>query len=290
MKKENVGTVYLVLLTAVVSSGVLSLKIDINSASSRSLQVHLEKYDVGNISRIERKIQKEHENLALVFYRSRLPEYLEHKLVTITRVANVKLVDLDEDINKKHRHYLMFLFDVGNEGGGKASLLVFFTENNKMVRYTADGGELRKVSETLLSSFFGNPFSFLNYHLIGNYVYYFFNVAYYVKSLQFSTIFSHNNQMYTFVCGVGSAFAVLTVLVLIALNFNVDQLSDKERSIAGNKVRVSHPTQIVSTTKNHVSTIPMRSSSKSSQHLIMSSKVQQAYSQTIKKRKKQKMN
>lgn len=265
MKRENVVTVCLALLVAVTTSGALDIGVDA-SKSPRPPHIRIEKYNVGNIS----QIQKEPENFALVIYNSRLPANLEHDLATVTRIANVKLVNMDEETNKKHQYYLRFLFNVGSDWG-KTNVLAFFTESNKIVKYIADNKGLIKIKEIPLSSSLGNPFSVLNFNFIGNYVYYFFSAARYIKSMQISTVFSHDNQMYSFVCGVGFTLIGLTVLVLFAMNFNADQLNEKQKSLAGNKVRVSHPTQIVSTTKKPAPTTSARTSLKSVQHTSSSS-------------------
>ena len=214
--------------------------------SLRPSHVRIERYNIGNISQIEREVRRGGgEDFALVLYKRWLPTNLERNLATVTRITKAKLIDLDEESNAKHRHYLSFLFNTGSEWD-QASLLAFFVGNNKVVKYTADRGGLRKVAEAPLTSVVGNPFSLLNYRLVGNYVYYFFCVAGYVKSLPFLANFSSNAQLYSLACGVGSAFAVVFFLVLVALNFNVDQLSERQKTLAGNKVRVSHPTQITS--------------------------------------------
>ena len=270
MKKGNdLAVFWLALLAATICGGVLATEAS-TSVDTQIQHVRLEKYDVGNMSQIEREVRREPKKFALVLYHSQLPAMLEHNLATVTRVENVKLIDLDEGVNKKHRYYLTCMFDVGKEWD-KTILLVFFPESNKIVKYVAEEKVLRRIDEMTLSSATENPFSLLNYYLIGNYVYYFFSVGSYVKNMQFMSVFSHNKKLYTFACGVGSAFAVLVPLVLVALNFNVDQLDERQRSIAGNKVKVSHPTQIVSSTKNPAAGASMRTSSKSSQHLSSSS-------------------
>lgn len=281
MKKKgnDLAVFWVALLAAAICGGVLPAEASTN-AHTRSPQVRLEKYDVGNMSRIEREARREPKKFALVLYHSRLPANLEHNLATVTRVENVKLIDLDEEANKKHRYYFSYMFKISKEWD-KTNLLVFFPESNKIVKYVADERALRKIDETVLSSAVENPFSLLNYHLAGNYVYYFFSIGSYIKGLQFLSAFSHNSRLYALACGVGAAFAVLVPLVLVALNFNVDQLSEKQRSIAGNKVKVSHPTQIVSSTKNPAAGVSMRTGPKSSQHLSSST----SKTKPIKKRK-----